>query len=443
MKIREIISSGKNLEYQFSDGSTLLMIACAHNSLADVKELLNASANSNHVRHDGMTSLMIACYNGFFRIFDELMKHNPKINAQSELGWTALHYACLKYRSQLDALYGHDYSHLPIVKALAQNGANINIKSTDDQSAFITAISRGNTDLALYLLEIGAEYRQKTNKEGCTPLMVAAEQGDLLILKKLIGRGAEINDRDDNGRTAIFAAIRGQHTDAIKLLLNAGADVRVRDNDGDTPLTFSEWLKNDEAVTLISNPLRNYSVSISPNDRILCSNPRRETYNLRKTPKALELWEAIKHIRNARFYDSAVNLEGEGIRHYYTLACDDQAVVDRFANLMWMRSGSDTLLSWEGAQKYILNLNYNNLLGFSNWRIPTFEEAMSLIESDRNTAGLYINKIFDDQQEYIWTCDQMLYGADDYIAVLFDDGRFSYFTKSRFTGYIRAVRSLD
>ena len=69
-----------------------------------------------------------------------------------------------------------------------------------------------------------------------TPLMRAALDGNTERVKELIHQGADINQRDDVGRTALmFAAING-HYETVKVLLEFGADVNAKSNKGGTAL---------------------------------------------------------------------------------------------------------------------------------------------------------------------------------------------------------------
>jgi len=57
----------------------------------------------------------------------------------------------------------------------------------------------------------------------------AAERGDVAALDAMILGGAELNQADSGGRTALMAAAAGGHIDAVFTLLNAGADAELRD----------------------------------------------------------------------------------------------------------------------------------------------------------------------------------------------------------------------
>lgn len=82
-----------------------------------------------------------------------------------------------------------------------------------------------------------------------TPLFDAVRFGVKANVETEIAAGANVNARDDKGRTPIFALgmiIRGNHPmpklidpkGIAELLISKGADINAKDNDGDTPLHY-------------------------------------------------------------------------------------------------------------------------------------------------------------------------------------------------------------
>jgi len=69
-----------------------------------------------------------------------------------------------------------------------------------------------------------------------TPLMRAALDGNTERVRELIHQGADINQRDDNGRTALMFAVINTHYETMKVLLEYGADVNNKSNKGGTAL---------------------------------------------------------------------------------------------------------------------------------------------------------------------------------------------------------------
>ena len=58
----------------------------------------------------------------------------------------------------------------------------------------------------------------------------AAERGEVAALQSMITSGADVNQTDALGRTALMAAAGAGQTDAVFTRLNAGADAALRDS---------------------------------------------------------------------------------------------------------------------------------------------------------------------------------------------------------------------
>jgi len=95
------------------------------------------------------------------------------------------------------------------------------------------------------------------------------------------------------------------------------------------------------------------------------------------------------------------------ITHSYGLKLvnSDNVVIDHATGLMWHQPGSDEKMEWEEAKKWVRELNVQGHFGYNDWRLPTLEEAASLLESDE-TNGLYIDPVFSNYHEWIWTGDE-------------------------------------
>lgn len=138
------------------------------------------------------------------------------------------------------------------------------------------------------------------------------------------------------------------------------------------------------------------------------------------------------------FYDEYRNSSGKGIQHDYreqTLA-GKKVVSDGATGLIWQQSGSSKDMTYDQASAYIAQLNRDRFAGFDDWRLPTLEEAMSLMGPVK-ANGLYIDMVFDARQLSIWTSDQPRASAA--WGVNFS---YAYCTDPHFGSnfYVRAVR---
>lgn len=82
---------------------------------------------------------------------------------------------------------------------------------------------------------------------GTTPLMIAAERGDPVLLGYLMEFGANPNAKRADGMTALLFAVKENHTNFARFLVDLGAEVNVPDNQW-TPLMWAMFRKNDELV---------------------------------------------------------------------------------------------------------------------------------------------------------------------------------------------------
>jgi len=126
------------------------------------------------------------------------------------------------------------------------------------------------------------------------------------------------------------------------------------------------------------------------------------------------------------------------INHNYNLKTieDDKVVIDHATGLMWHQNGSSTYMSWNQVEKWMMSLNKNGFAGYHDWRLPTVEEAALLLESSKKD-DLYLDHIFNNKQQLIWTGDKC--GSEAAWIVNFINGYvgWRYFYNGL---YIRPVR---
>ena len=132
------------------------------------------------------------------------------------------------------------------------------------------------------------------------------------------------------------------------------------------------------------------------------------TFLLRSKPMELSENDVQEMIKRYNFYDRNRNISGESFFHKYKQLDikGDKIIFDEASGLMWQQSGSEEEMAFEkDVKKYIDELNEKRFAGFNDWRLPTLEEAMSLMEPNSENDR-YIDPIFGDQ-EWIWTADRV------------------------------------
>nr|XP_044627840.1 kinase D-interacting substrate of 220 kDa isoform X8 [Equus asinus] len=99
------------------------------------------------------------------------------------------------------------------------------------------------------------------NECGQTPLMIAAEQGNLEIVKELIKNGANCNLEDLDNWTALISASKEGHVHVVEELLKSGANLEHRDMGGWTALMWACYKGRTEVVELLLSHGANPSVT--------------------------------------------------------------------------------------------------------------------------------------------------------------------------------------
>jgi hypothetical protein len=79
-------------------------------------------------------------------------------------------------------------------------------------------------------------------------------------------------------------------------------------------------------------------------------------------------------------------------------------VTDKTTELMWQRGGSE-INSIRSIQRWVEQLNEDNFAGHADWRLPTFEEALSLAVRKKNSKEIYLHPCFSAAQPFVFTAD--------------------------------------
>lgn len=172
---------------------------------------------------------------------------------------------------------------------------------------------------------------------------------------------------------------------------------------------------------------------------------RRSPLSFRSRKKELSVNDVVTMLKKHNFYDADLNKNGKGFKNQFEIQTinGEKVITDHASGLMWQQGGSANFMSFENAKEWLKELNQKRYAGFNNWRLPTLEEAMSLMQPKRNKADQHINAKFDNMQgslKWIWTSD-LIKGENRPWIVGFELGK-CYHGPFAFFVYVRAVRSL-
>jgi ankyrin repeat protein len=274
--VRSLLKAGAKANAVIATGETPLMTCARSGSLEAVQMLIEYGAEINAkepVQHQ--TALMWAAAEHHTAVVKALIAAHADLNAHSKEGLTALHFAARIGDQELARLLlaaGMDINILtqpedkragtPVFLA---GFGTFKTTGTKGYTPLLLATVRGQVDMALFLLDQGADPNAggKFEEGGYLPLHWAStnwesysanavygfddpmagisdRQAKFKLVKALLAHGAKVNERmtkptpvfaggylDTVGATPFLLAASADDLDMMRLLLDAGADPKI------------------------------------------------------------------------------------------------------------------------------------------------------------------------------------------------------------------------
>ncbi|KAL3818675.1 hypothetical protein ACJIZ3_004580 [Penstemon smallii] len=141
------------------------------------------------------------------------------------------------------------------LKILASAGADFGLSNMSGQCASSIAGSVRWTlglQLAIRDMILAGKIPRSSNSEVFSSLLYVTRANNIEALKSLIKQpDLDINEKDENGFSAVMIAAAGGHVEAFKLLVNAGANLETKNKYNETAITLAESNQNSDAFTKI------------------------------------------------------------------------------------------------------------------------------------------------------------------------------------------------
>lgn len=294
--VRLLLKSGAHPNTPITTGETPLM-TCAKSGAVDAVRLLveyGAAVNAREPK-ESQTALMWAAAEHHPDVVKALIDAHAELTANSRQGFTAIHFAAR-------------VGDLESVKLLLAAGVDINILTQTEggtnrvtnqlgisktvgalgYTPLLVAVLRGHVDLALYLLDQGAD--PNILAAGYTPLHWASSQWEsftanpvygfddpmagipdraakLRLVKALLAHGANVNARmtkpqpsfaggylDTVGATPFLLAASANDLEMMRILLDAGADPKIRTATNASAIMAASGLNHSIGEDTVTEP---------------------------------------------------------------------------------------------------------------------------------------------------------------------------------------------
>lgn len=298
MAVASTIGHGRR--FYFRDVSTSKAIKASALSLAEF--LVGQGADVNASNKLQITPLLISAREGFLELIELLEKHNADVKAKDDKDSMMLHFAAngghsdvvdrlLKQGADLETKNkeGCTALHLAaqagaieVTRMLLDGGAEIEVSDDEGRTPLIRAVWSHDAEYVQFLLDRGAdpEYRVfhdldalycavLNNEVAIMKVLVgdsldlvkaleerkfihlAAERGDLEVVRVLVKCGVGIASEDEHGDTAIHYAAGAGRTKVVQYLVEEGAEIDAQGRSRRTPLLYAALEGQDETATLL------------------------------------------------------------------------------------------------------------------------------------------------------------------------------------------------
>jgi len=266
---------------EFASGwLTPLMLAAREGDVDVARVLVTSRADVDAGAGDGKTALSMAIFNGNYEVASYLVDSKADVNKADAQRFTPLFWAVDRRNMETAPNFPWMVTAdpLPLIRKLLDAGANPNaiinntprarMREGSPRIVFATALMRAafaaDLDLVKLLLDRGADPKT-ISRDGETMVSAAAglafihgyhrgksPEERLQVVKLFVGLGNDVNQPDDYGITPLMAAANYGNVAIIQYLIEVGSDLSAHDlgkkNDGQFGSSVEPLMPIDYAI---------------------------------------------------------------------------------------------------------------------------------------------------------------------------------------------------
>ena len=348
-----------------------------------VRLLLQAGADVNTQNNFVNEFFMLCCREGRSDFVTPLLDNGADVNAKDSIGLTPLMHAAL------------EPSYAEVFKLLLERGADVNLRNNLDLTVLDQAVGDANLDLAKLIVDAGGNVNEENYY-----LTRAAEEGQIEVVKFLLQNGANPNQKNDRGETALKLARKNGHREIVTLL---------RDAVGLAKLNLTKTKPESSTRNQNRHEIRDERRIISSLQAFFHSHRRKNFYRdekeifLRSWWLAHEVHRAVANIfaftSPSSFFDDERIIEQDRKIFIETIAYTMSFVLEKLAVEI------EKAHNWEEEGGYDLHITYLVSLG------KALDEVFGITEEENESfVGLlesyWTPHYDDDYQDYWGICDE-------------------------------------
>jgi ankyrin repeat protein/L-ascorbate metabolism protein UlaG (beta-lactamase superfamily) len=239
--VRMVLDSGSDLNfYDPVNGNTLIHMACSRGLFWFADYLRDRGADINARNRAGVTPLNLTCQGRFPQRLEAILDRGADPALADSFGMTPLHAAAWNWNNQPE-----------MVRILLAHGADVNARDHGGRTPIWGAAARGDSESTRMLLDRGAKADVRSN-DGTTAFEDAVEAGHAEVAALLLQAGAPIRGGGSTfGWTLLHKAAALGYEDIARLLVDHGADIEAKDDSGRTPAQLAEQYGRPELAAML------------------------------------------------------------------------------------------------------------------------------------------------------------------------------------------------
>jgi ankyrin repeat protein len=368
-------------------------------------KIVNTQSIDFNVKDEkGMTPLHYAakCYGcqDIGIIADVMLQKGADPNIKDKDGLTPLRYTFL-------------YNNIDVAAAIRRSPKGVEVVSDLSVREALNVPSRYTPDPGTYSIPSGREKAYENAVIDCNFLIARGNKMLLLLGGPVVYGGAMIADKvhqyrlfDGCMQKMGFKCLKNCKSDSVEtsMVPKTPEGQIAREGKGEIKLakdTITPNIKAEAPMQPVPQEKRGEVIAYAPKESI----PGRKVTSLRSQPDgnySQPHYQAL--LRQYNFFDNTFNKYGSFQNDFVDNG--NGTITDRSTGLMWQKSGSSRELYLVKTEDYIKKLTRDGFAGYSDWRIPTTDEIVSLLkQTKQNGKGLHIDPLFDKTQYSCWSSD--------------------------------------
>lgn len=249
------------------------------------------------------------------KLFDAVYQNDPPAVTAALNQGADIHFRIKDNTPIMEAAY-QGYS--AVLELLIQNGANVDDDHKMSSVVMCLCMSWSKEEEELLkclklLLEHGADPKA-TNWTLATPLMLAVKHDHILLVTHFLEIKCDVNGADCDGYTPIIFAAQNENLAMVKLLVDSGANVNVMDRRGNGLVDITQVSSNPELAALLGIHIEDDTGEVvqlikpSPYKMAMLSLPKKadRMYGFHE--------DAVRFVRGIGLYDVSKILEQNNVQ---------------------------------------------------------------------------------------------------------------------------------